>query len=450
MSEEIARLATLKRHWERLGRRDPLWAALTDPSKRGAGWNVEEFFKHGSEEVAAVLSRAERLAVSVSLRRALDFGCGAGRITQALAERFDRCDGVDISAAMLRAARFHNRHPQRCTYHLNTTADLRRFDTGSFTFAYSTLVLQHMEPRFSVRYLDELLRVLEPGGLLVFQLPSHRAATEPSAAVTRTPIAGCLPTRACRARLRVDAATLSLDANQEVAIKVSVENTSQSRWAALPNRRGGHRINLANHWLDAEGELVQRDDARCPLPHDVEPGTPVELMLGVHAPAFDGRYYLELDLVQENVGWFGQRGSPTLRVPCHVSGGLPPRPRTPKVLAAPHVDPPFRERHPRLFAVLRATGIRDLYWAWRRGVDNVKGRRDRAIVTVRTRAYDPVVPPLINWWRGRPFAPKMEMHCVPRADVLATLVASGGRVVFTEEELMPGGFQSCRYWVVKD
>ena len=63
--------------------------------------------------------------------------------------------------------------------------------------------------------------------------------------------------------------------------------------------------------------------------------------------------------------------------------------------------------------------------------------------------FEPVVPPMINWWKGRPFAPRMEMHCVPRAEVLAILAENGGRLIDTEEELMPGGFQSCRYWVAK-
>jgi hypothetical protein len=49
-----------------------LWAALTDPSKRG-GWNPNEFFRQGSEEISAVLLGAEHLGVCVSRRRAIDF-----------------------------------------------------------------------------------------------------------------------------------------------------------------------------------------------------------------------------------------------------------------------------------------------------------------------------------------------------------------------------------------
>ena len=55
----------------------------------------------------------------------------------------------------------------------------------------------------------------------------------------------------------------------------------------------------------------------------------------------------------------------------------------------------------------------------------------------------------VNWWKRQPFAPRMEMHCVPRSGVLAILAEGGGRLVDTQEELMPAGFQSCRYWVGK-
>jgi hypothetical protein len=71
----------------------------------------------------------------------------------------------------------------------------------------------------------------------------------------------------------------------------------------------------------------------------------------------------------------------------------------------------------------------------------MKARRDRAI-----RRH---IHPLVNWWLGRPFDAKMEMHCVPRSEVLALLGPSGARVLDTQEELVTGGFQSYRYWVTK-
>jgi len=446
------RLVAVKRHWERLGRRDPFWAALTAPDKRHGRWAREQFFLSGADEMTAVLRRAERLGLDVSRRCALDFGCGAGRVTQAMAEEFDHADGVDISAPMVRAARRYNRHAGRCAYHLNVAADLKLFGDARYTFVYSTLVLQHMEPGDSKTYIRELIRVLAPGGLLVFQLPSHRAASESPAGASRTPIAGPLPAAACKARITATPSSLSARAGDIVTLGVTVENVSPHAWPALPGTRDRHRITLGNHWLHQGGELLRRDDARCPLSHDIAPGSQAELILHVTAPPFDGDYWVELDLVQENVQWFAEHGSSTLRVPCRVTGGVPgpppPRP-APVVVREPQPEePPFRERHPRTFRVLRATRVRDLYWMYRRAWDAFKVGRDRAIQQTVKRVYEPYVPPVINWWNTLSFAPRMEMHCVPRAEILALLADEGARVVDIEEESMAGGYLSCRYWVV--
>ena len=46
-------------------------------------------------------------------------------------------------------------------------------------------------------------------------------------------------------------------------------------------------------------------------------------------------------------------------------------------------------------------------------------------------------------------AGRMEMYCVPRAEVVSIVTAAGGRVTDVVEEWTPG-YQSCRYWVRKD
>lgn len=434
-------LSALKRHWERLGRQDPFWAVLTDPNRRGRMWDLEQFYRSGIDELAAVLDHAERVGLTVSRQRALDFGCGAGRMTQAMAAAFERADGVDISRSMLDTARRHNRHGNRCVYHYNSAPNLALFESETFSFVFTTLVLQHMAPDYAKAYLRELVRVLKRGGVLVFQVPSHRTAVEPEATASRTEAAEPLSDDALDARLETDLSPLSMGANEERTLHVRVENRSRRTWPGAPAAKSRHQINLANHWLDEDGRIVRRDDGRCPLPHDVAPGAHVDLLLGIQAPPFNGTYSIELDLVQENVGWFAERGSATLRVRCEVSGGaVDSTPRQPQPIASPSL-PLFRDRHPHLFRVLYATGLRDLYWSGRRGIDRVKAIRDRVI---RRRIH-----PLINWWLGKPFDAKMEMHCVPRAEVAALLADCDARIVDTQEELVTGGFQSYRYWVTK-
>ncbi|MEX0673473.1 MAG: class I SAM-dependent methyltransferase [Gaiellaceae bacterium] len=165
-------LARHKRDWEELAAEDPLWAVLTDPARRGRGWTVEEFLATGEREVESVLARARELGVPASFGRALDFGCGAGRITRGLAGAFTEAVGVDISAGMVEEARRINADCSGCAFVVNDSGDLRRFADGSFDFVYSALVLQHLPGRSVVAsYVREFVRLLAPGGAAAFQLP---------------------------------------------------------------------------------------------------------------------------------------------------------------------------------------------------------------------------------------------------------------------------------------
>jgi ubiquinone/menaquinone biosynthesis C-methylase UbiE len=167
-------LKRLRRHWDVLGKKDPLWAVLASDDKRGNRWRVDEFFATGQGEIAEVTKYVEALGLELDHRNALDFGCGVGRLTQALADRFEVVWGVDIAPSMIAQAKQYDRHPGTCHYILNERADLQMFESASFGFIYSNIALQHIEPRYQRSYLREFVRVLTPGGVLVFQLPSER------------------------------------------------------------------------------------------------------------------------------------------------------------------------------------------------------------------------------------------------------------------------------------
>ena len=168
-------LRSLQKHWNSLAKDDPLRAILTRPeSRKDVPWDAVRFFESGVVEVAAVLRRAEEIRPLVRRGRALDFGCGVGRLTQALASHFDHVCGVDISPAMIERAREYNRAGSRCEYVVNESADLSRFPDGHFDLIYSSITLQHMPTRYAKRYIAEFMRVLDRNGLLLFQLPSRR------------------------------------------------------------------------------------------------------------------------------------------------------------------------------------------------------------------------------------------------------------------------------------
>lgn len=165
-------LKELQMHWNEFGRIDPFYAILTYEGKNDQRWDAEEFFASGEKQVDDLMNELQSLDLKVRLGKALDFGCGVGRLTQALAQYFAEISGVDIAPSMIELANEYNRHGNRCRYYLNSSSNLNLFDDDSFDFVYSHITLQHMAPRYSKRYIKEFLRILAPGGLLAFQLPT--------------------------------------------------------------------------------------------------------------------------------------------------------------------------------------------------------------------------------------------------------------------------------------
>lgn len=163
-------LTTLQNHWDQLGKDDPFWAVLTDPSKSGGRWEPKEFFQTGVTQIASLLEETTALNVPVQRGRALDFGCGVGRLSQALAVHFEEVHGVDISPSMLAHANRFNQHAGRCHYHLNAESNLRLFPDQHFDFICSPITLQHIEPVYEKLYLREFFRILRPGGIAAFQV----------------------------------------------------------------------------------------------------------------------------------------------------------------------------------------------------------------------------------------------------------------------------------------
>ncbi len=159
----------IHQNWTELATDDPMWVVLTDPQKRGGKWDVEEFFLHGREEIAAVLKRADAMKLQLGKARALDFGCGVGRLSQALAAHFSMVDGIDVSSSMLEKANALNRFPEKVRYHLNVKSDLTDFSSNTYDFIYSNICLQHIPTELQLRYVADFMRVLKPGGVAWFQ-----------------------------------------------------------------------------------------------------------------------------------------------------------------------------------------------------------------------------------------------------------------------------------------
>lgn len=131
--------------------------------------------------------------------------------------------------------------------------------------------------------------------------------------------AAALPENAFKAQLALADPPTKLRAGQKETVQVKVKNASDAQWYSRGgeiNTNPDNRFYLAagNRWLKADGQtLVTNMDGRYGLPSDLKPGEESEVPLQITAPKEPGDYVLEIDLIQEQVAWFSDKGSPTAR-----------------------------------------------------------------------------------------------------------------------------------------
>jgi ubiquinone/menaquinone biosynthesis C-methylase UbiE len=131
----------------------------------------------------------QRIAPASPRGRALDFGCGVGRLTRALSDHFQAIVGMDVAPSMIERARSLNADCATCTFVLNRATRLKAIPDGAFDIVYCRLVLQHIRPVLVRQYIRELIRVVAPNGVLMFQLPEV-IAVDPVQAFEEAPVVG--------------------------------------------------------------------------------------------------------------------------------------------------------------------------------------------------------------------------------------------------------------------
>jgi hypothetical protein len=143
-------------------------------------------------------------------------------------------------------------------------------------------------------------------------------------AVATRKVAGPLPDNAFKAQLEVVDPPTKLRAGEKATIQIKVKNASDAQWYSRGgevNENPDNRFYIAagNRWLKADGQtLVTNMDGRYGLPNDLKTGEESTVPLQITAPKEPGDYVLEIDLVQEQVTWFSEKGSPTAKVKISV------------------------------------------------------------------------------------------------------------------------------------
>jgi SAM-dependent methyltransferase len=151
--------------WESLAQTEPFFAVLTDERflrNRMSEEDRQAFFASGDADVARIFDLIARPDFAPG--SALDFGCGVGRLTRALAKRVARVAGVDVAPSMLRIAR---ENAPDATFSATIPND-------QFDLIVSLIVFQHIPVRRGEELLDDLLACLSYDGVVALQFTFKR------------------------------------------------------------------------------------------------------------------------------------------------------------------------------------------------------------------------------------------------------------------------------------
>jgi SAM-dependent methyltransferase len=157
----------MRRFWDRRARENP-WFFINNTLDY-AEPDLEEFWASGERDLDEILAGAG-VAIGPS-DHVVELGCGAGRMSRAIARRVARVTAVDVAPAMLALAREHNAGLDNVDWLLGDGATLTGVPDAGADACISYVVLQHIpDPRVTLGYVREMGRVLKPGGWSAFQI----------------------------------------------------------------------------------------------------------------------------------------------------------------------------------------------------------------------------------------------------------------------------------------
>ena len=164
-------LEKMRRDWDERARENARFYVNTERTD----WTDQEFFASGEQTVREeILTDMTNICQGKlpSDMRVIEIGCGAGRITRALARLFGEVHAVDVSGEMVGYAQQAVADLPHAHAYQNNGMDLSVIpDDKPFDFAFSTIVFQHIPSRDVIEnYVREVCRLLRPGALFKFQV----------------------------------------------------------------------------------------------------------------------------------------------------------------------------------------------------------------------------------------------------------------------------------------
>jgi SAM-dependent methyltransferase len=166
----VRQLEKMREDWERRAHENARYYVATGQE----AWSDEEFYRSGQLVLEQeILTDLTNICQGKDPRemKVLEIGCGAGRVTRALAGFFGAVFAVDISAEMVRQARSAVAAFPGAQVFQNNGKDLSVIGAVQMDFAFSCLVFQHIPHREIIEnYVREVAALMRPGGLFKFQV----------------------------------------------------------------------------------------------------------------------------------------------------------------------------------------------------------------------------------------------------------------------------------------
>jgi hypothetical protein len=110
-----------------------------------------------------------------------------------------------------------------------------------------------------------------------------------------------------------------IEAGDKFELALTVKNAGDTLWLNGQTVRSGV-VMPGVRIIDARGEIITELHGHPMLPRAVPPGLTVDVRIQLAAPAQPGRYTVKIDLVDQHVCWFEERGSQPLVFSFEVEG----------------------------------------------------------------------------------------------------------------------------------
>ena len=165
-------------NWELFGQNDPYYGVYTIDKFRKENLTdeiKEEFFSSGYYQVNQMIENiAKYVDPLFAAQKALEFGCGVGRLTIPLSKVVENVTGIDVSASMLNEARINCEVRSIKNVKLIKSDDNLSNIDDKYDLIYSFIVFQHIPVKKGEHIFKNLLTHLNDEGVCVLHFTYAR------------------------------------------------------------------------------------------------------------------------------------------------------------------------------------------------------------------------------------------------------------------------------------